>query len=224
MLDVSGELQRIRAYVVGRLSDEERERFEDRLVGDPELVRELERFLQLREGLEVVRSEGYLTNAAPGRINFRLWRPVLAAAVVAGLGLFLWLHNSSGTSPVLMASLDPRAAGGAIAGQFTFVAVRGSTTPTLRLPPSGLIKFRARPATRVSRYRLILDRYQAHSATLVDSIGGLTADADGYVQGYADASRLEAGDYVLRIAPDPDLAGSPESFPFTLRRSAETTP
>ena len=44
-------------YIVGRLSDDESHAFEDRLVNDPGLVRELEESIRLREGLQRLREQ-----------------------------------------------------------------------------------------------------------------------------------------------------------------------
>jgi anti-sigma factor RsiW len=57
MIDVESDFQRMQDYVGGRLSDEEHRAFEERLVRDPELVREFEHSLRLREGLEQLREQ-----------------------------------------------------------------------------------------------------------------------------------------------------------------------
>src|SRR5204863_4642304 len=105
MMEVGRDSELMQDYIVGRLSDHEHRAFEDRLVRDPGLVHELEQSLRLSEGLHQVRAQGYFDKAAPRARGSRTWLPVLAAAAIAGLALFLWLQPSTGPSPVLKASL-----------------------------------------------------------------------------------------------------------------------
>jgi anti-sigma-K factor RskA len=80
----------MRDYIVGRLSEVERRAFENRLVSDPGLARELEESLALREGLQQLRTQGNLPRAAARAAlpvtSPRLWRPALAAAALVALG------------------------------------------------------------------------------------------------------------------------------------------
>lgn len=210
-------------FIVGRLSDEERQAFEDRLVREPALVRDLEQSLRMRAGLEQLRTEGYFRKTASRGGSFRIWIPALVAAAVAGLTLFLWLSRVAGPSPILVASLESRIAAGAtssVAAHFTFVSVRGGSAPDLDLPSAGLIEIRAAPNTRgtVNRYRATLIRQNEGAvAEPVAALAGLALATDGYVHCYADASRLVPGSYVLRIQTDSVASGMTEEFPFNLR-------
>jgi hypothetical protein len=230
VIDAGRDFERMRDYVVGRLSDDERRAFEDRLLRDPGLVDEFEQSLRLSEGLHQLRAQGYFDKAASRAGVSRNWLPVLAAAALAALALFLWLQPSTGPSPVLTASLESRTAGVApsVAAHFTFVAVRESSTPDLDLPPGGVIEFRAAPATRMtaSRYRMtLIQQDEGRSSKPVGAVAGLALSADGYVHGYADASRLGPGSYVLRIEPDAETPGTADVFPFNLRaRGARPAP
>ena len=243
MIGASRDYERMQDYIVGRLSDDESHAFEDRLLNDPGLARGLEESLRLREGLERLREQGYFGKAASRGMSFRIWLPALAAAAaVAGVALFLgvyrgtgvywgtWVHRSTGPSPVLMASLGSRTAGvePLIAARFTFVPVRGDSTPDLVLPPAGTIEFRAAPATRmtVARYRMTLSREdQRGSLQPLGTVAGLALSADGYLHGYADAERLQPGSYALSIEPEAGVSGLAESFPFNLRaRAAASSP
>jgi hypothetical protein len=230
VIDAGRDFERMQDYVVGRLSDDEHRAFEDRLVRDPGLVREFEQSLRLGEGLHQLRAQGYFDQAASRARGSRIWLPLLAAAAIAGLALFLWLQPSTGLSPVLTASLESRTAAVApsVTAHFTFVAVRDSSTPDLDLPSGGVIEFRAAPATHVtaSRYRLTLvQQDEGGGSRPVGAVAGLAMSADGYVHGYADASRLGPGSYMLRIEPDGATPGTAEVFPFNLRaRGARPTP
>jgi hypothetical protein len=235
MISAGRDYERMQDYIVGRLSDDESHAFEDRLLDDPGLVRELEQSLRLREGLARLREQGYFRKAASRTMSVRIWLPALAAAAVAGVALFLgvyrgtWVHRSPGPSPVLMASLESRIAGvePLIAAHFTFVSVRGSSTPDLDLPSAGLIEFRAAPVSRMGapRYRVTLLRQnQGNALEPLGTVAGVALSRDGYVHGYADAARLEPGSYVLRIEPDAGVPGPADSFPFNLRARGAAPP
>jgi hypothetical protein len=228
MISSGRDYERMQDYIVGRLSDDESYAFEDRLVNDPGLVRELEQSLRLREGLQRLREQGYFRKAASRGMSFRIWLPALVAAAGTGVALFLgvyrgtWVHRSTGPSPVLTASLESRLAGvePLIAAHFTFVSVRGSSTPDLNLPSAGLIEFRAAPASRsgVPRYRVTLLRQNRRNALEpLGTVAGVALSTDGYVHGYADAARLTPGSYVLRIERDAGVPDPADSFPFNLR-------
>jgi hypothetical protein len=225
VIEVGRDFERMQDFIVGRLSDDEHRAFEDRLARDPRLVHELEQSLRLSEGLHQLRAQGYFDKAASRARGSRFWRPVLAAAAIAGLALFLWLQPSTGPLPVLTASLDSRApaVGPSVAAHFTFVAVRDGSIPDLDLPSGGVIEFRAAPATHLtaSRYRMTLVRQDEGGASKpVGTAAGLASSADGYVHGYADAARLEPGRYLLllRIEPDAEAPGTAEVFTFNLHR------
>jgi hypothetical protein len=226
MMDVGGETDRVRDYLVGRLSEEERRGFEERLVRDPELVREFEQAREFREGLRQLQAQGYFikprtTPAARAR-GLWVWLPALAAAAVAGFALLLWTQRSAVPSGVLLPSTGTAASAGAaaIAAQFTFVSMRGASTPDLDLPSGGLIEFRAAPGMHqaASRYRMTLIRND--ESGLSRSLGLLTDLApgdDGYVHAYAEAARLAPGSYVLRVDSGTAGAGASVEFAFNLR-------
>ena len=227
MIDADCDFERMQDYVVGRLSDDEQRAFEDRLVRDPALVHEFEQSLRLGEGLHQLRAQGYFDTAASRARGSRIWLPLLAAAAIAGLALFLWLQTSTGPSPVLTASLESRTAGVApsVTAHFTFVAVRESSTPDLDLPSGGVIELRAAPATHMtaSGYRMTLVQQDEGGVSKpVGAVAGIALSADGYVHGYADASRLGPGGYMLRIEPDVATPGTAEVFPFNLRADPDS--
>lgn len=217
MIDVARDLERMQDYLIGRLPEEERLAFEDRLVRDPALARELEQSLQLREGLSELHEQGYFARASRSRI-FQSWLPTAAAAGVAGVAIVLLWSRSP--EPVLMGSLQPVSASHAapwVAAHFTFVSMRGASDPVLNLPASGLIELRAMPSAHEPdvRYRVRLIRQDEAGATSVGDLVGLVPGDDGYVHSYADAARLKAGRYVLSV----ETVGGKgnETFPFTLK-------
>jgi hypothetical protein len=221
MIDVGRDFERMRDYLIGALSEEERRSFEDRLVRDPALVREFEQSLQLREGLQALREEGYFASV-PSRVrSLRMWLPALAAAGLAGLAVLLWAPRSAGPAALLMPSAGARAGDAAplITAHFTFVPVRGSAASDLELPPGGLIEFRAAPAATEARYRVtLIHQDERGSSHPVGEVANLAVGADGYLHCYAQASRLAAGRYELRIEADAAGTGPPTTFAFSLRR------
>jgi hypothetical protein len=236
VITATGDWVRMRDYIAGRLSDDESLAFEDRLLTDPDLARELEQSLRLREGLHRLREQGHLRRAPSRPIGSRFWLPALVAAAAAGVVLFLglyrgaWMHRATAPPAVLMESLESRSAGMGqlIAAHFTFVPVRGSSTPDLDLPSAGLIEFRLAPASRTAgpRYRVtLLRRNRANAMEPLGTLAGATLSADGYVHAQADAARLEPGSYALRIEPDAAVPGLTATFPFNLRnRGAVASP
>jgi len=221
MIAAARDFVRMQDYIVGRLSDDERRAFEDCLVRDPELVRELEESLRIREGLQQLRTQGYFARAVFRGRRFRLWQSALAAAAVAGLALFLWGRLETRPPPILMSSFESRSASDVaplVTAHFTFVSVRGASTPNLTLPAAGLIEIRAAPGTRLTdlRYRVTLSRRDdLGSDKPVGLLATVALSSDGYVHCYADASRLTVGSYLLRIEPDKAGADVAE-FPFNL--------
>jgi hypothetical protein len=226
MMDASGEMDRVRDYLVGRLSEEERRTFEECLVRDPELVREFEQALELREGLKQLQAQGYFKKPlAKPRARARslgMWLPAVAAAGIVAVVLLLWTQRSAAPRGALLASPESAASAGtaAIAAQFTFVQMRGASTPDLDLPSGGLIELRAAPGVHAetSKYRMTLVRNdESGPSRAVGTLTGLDLGGDGYVHGYADAARLAPGSYVLRVDSGTAGTGASEEFAFTLR-------
>jgi hypothetical protein len=220
MIDVERDFERMLDYAGGRLADDERRAFEDRLLRDPELVREFEQTLRLREGLEQLKEQTYFVRSAPRTARRSLmWVPALAAAALAAVAIILWVQPQTSSTGVLRASLGLSGATGAVSSQLTFVSMRGSSSYDLDRPAAGLIEFRASPPGRAAgaRYRLTLERAGQGDATEpLGALPELAPGADGYLHGYADASRLPAGRYLLRVETAGQPAETGLAFPFEL--------
>jgi hypothetical protein len=219
------DLERMHGYLVGRLSDEERRMFEDRLTRDPDLVKEIEQSLQLREGLQQLQAEGYFERHASPPRAIRFWVSAAAAASAAALALILWLQPRIPSAPVLLGSLPAHSATGespAIGAHFTFVALRDGSTPDLQIPAVGLIEFRTLPSSRTgaSGYRVALTREDGTTSKPIGALSGLPLNADGYVHFYAEASGFTPGRYQLRLDTESQTSAPPLLFPFNLRASA----
>lgn len=231
MMEVGRDFERMRDYLVGRMSDEERRTFDDRLARDPELVREFEQTLRLQEGLQVLKARGYFeqrvarapSSARVGGLSWgrRLLVPALAAAAVAGLALLLWVQPRPAAPGVLRASLESGVP--SVTAHFTFVSMRASSSPDLALPSQGLIELRVQPTAHatVSHFRVTLMREeQGVSAASLGTLDSLALGNDGYVHLYVDASRLTSGAYRLQVGPQSGPSAAGETFTFRLRAGA----
>ncbi|MBS0378640.1 MAG: hypothetical protein JSS29_09150 [Proteobacteria bacterium] len=220
MIDVERDLERIRDYIEGHLSEEEHRLFEDRLTRDPELVREVEHAVQLREGLRHLDAQGLFPKAAPAA---RSWFPRMAAAaaslVAVGFGLWLVRLTSSPDLPLLASP----GAGIPVSQHFTFLPMRGNDVPELELPTSGLVDLRARPEEPShDGYRVTLARSDAAGVEeVLGTSDNLQLGNDGYVHVYTDARRLKAGGYELRLESAHATPAAPQTFRFSLGHITE---
>lgn len=218
MVAAEHDFERMQNYIVGRLSDDERRAFENRLVREPALVRELEESLQLREGLERLRAKGYSAGVFSRLSVARFW-PALAAAAVAGLALLLSWHREIAPPSVLTDSVGVGVPPLDADAGFTFRPMRGDKTPVLDLPPPGMFPLRITPATPLanSRYRVTLSRVDAAGSTsTVGTLSALPLSSDGLVHCFVDVSRLSVGSYSLHIAREGADADAAD-FAFNLR-------
>jgi hypothetical protein len=231
VLDVGRDIERIRDYLAGRLSDQESDAFGERLVRDPELVRELERTLKLSEGLRQLSREARPVQALPQRSTRRAWLPALAAAAALGvLGVGLWVNPATRRAPLLSASLATalaREATSTVASQFTFVPMRGGAAPGLELPRAGIVEFRlaapAGPAAGGYRVALLSAEPGAPGRTLGSS-DVAAIQADGFLHVYADATRLSPGRYSLNVFDAGSGEAALEVYPFSLHTGSPPAP
>lgn len=229
MTDSSRNVEWIRDYLVGRLSEDERIAFQNRLAKDAALAREFEQSLRLRAGLRELRAQGYFTTATNerNRRTRRLRYQLRAAAAAVVIGAFLvvaWRVNHESSvltaSPISPASADAPP----ISARFTFVSMRDGKSPRLALPSSGLIELRAAPENRTAEsYRLSLIRNPEGGAPQrVGVVARLRLGTDGYVHCYADSSRLAPGNYGLRMEPDGASPPGLQVFLFVLQPPGAT--
>lgn len=224
MSNASSDLDRLRDYFVGRMSDEEKIVLEDRLARDPVLAGEFEQSLQLREGLRQLQAQGYFAPPAPSRrvsrqVGIQHWVSAAAAAVIAAVGLGLWWQVNHEQTSVLIASPAARTSTvtSPVVAHFTFIAMRDATRPNLTLPPRGLIELRAAPGTlTAASYRIALVRGQGRDAQTLGMVTGIALGPDGYLHCYADSSLLKPGSYVLRVESEGAARGA-AVYPLTLR-------
>jgi len=221
VIDVGRDFERMRDYIEGRLSEEEHRAFEERLARDPELVRELERSLQMREGLLQLESQGYFSRSAAKKPAPRLSFPVAAAAAAAVVALAFggWLWRMADEPALTLLASPGTTATRQVSARFSFVSMRDDEAPELVLPGAGLIDFRSRPeAPSPAGYSVTLSR--SDSAGVEEALATVTdlrASADGYVHTYTDAARLKPGKYSLRLEPAVATPAAPQTFHFVFR-------
>ena len=156
------------------------------------------------------------------------WHYLAAAAAIAALaiGAFLLIDRTPAAHPVLATSIDAlqRSGGGppTLTAQYAILRTRGSAVDAeIALPPSGqALELRVLPefAARPERYRLQLFRMSADdSMQSVAELGGLAPELDNFVSVFVDAARLQAGQYRLTIAGDPDTDARDKESAFILR-------
>ena len=215
--DLDGDLERMRDYIAGRLSEEEKLAFETRLARDPAFVDELEQTLCLRGGLQVLRGRGWFQKVPSRAKAVRFWLPWLAAAVIAGIALFLWAQRSAEAGAVLTASTIDANEVVPVTAHLNLETMRGDdSTPELLLPAAGLIQFQAVPGIgTASHFNLTLVRLDKGHSTPVGVVKGL-AVSGRYVQAYGNASRLSPGRYLLRVEPDGEGIATSQTYPFNL--------
>jgi hypothetical protein len=220
--DIGGDFLVLRGYLAGDLPAEQMRAIEARLERDPKFVRELELHLRLREGLELVQAERRQTPTFARRRELRTWASGLAAAAgCAGIALLLWTQQAPQPSLLHdgLAADSALTAAAPVAAQFTFVTVRGASTPELSSPGRGLIELRAAAgqtdAPAGYRLSLVREDQPGHSRT-VGNLPAVRIGADGYLHAFVDASRLTPGDYRLEVAPAHGT-GAGEAFAFRLR-------
>ena len=123
MIDAAKDFATLQAFIRGRLPEDERRAFEDRLVREPALVNELEQSLRMREGLGQLRARGYF-NAAPQRTRFPPGYPPWPRPPASSLHYSCGFPARPRQHPLLVASLESRAAEDAtslVTAHFTFV-------------------------------------------------------------------------------------------------------
>jgi hypothetical protein len=221
-------LESVQNYIAGRMTDVGRRDFENQLIDDPSLLRELETSLRLREGLELLRDRHKLPTQTASR-----WRSAMLGIGAAGaaasmlLIVYLGLRHARPSSPVMAASLavmhERTTAPLSVSERYTFAKLRGGGEPgILGLPADGALELRALTSiTDASQtFGISLDRIESQRTVRIGAVGHLTPDAEGFVVIYVDASNLKPADYLLNVESEADKTTA-ERFAFTLKPRAQ---
>jgi hypothetical protein len=218
----------VQDYVANRMSEDERQTFEARLLSDSDLLRDLEESLRLREGLEVLREQDALKDLRnPRRGSSRMGWAVAASLAIAALCLALYQTRRAPPVMVASAGILRSTSGAALdtARVYSFATSRrGTPIPDLPLPLSGALELRALvPGAAESAdhtFGVTLERRDgADGMSRVGAAAHLVPDADGFVAVYLDAARLRPGSYSLVVEAGAKGAGRPtedERFDFRL--------
>jgi hypothetical protein len=204
-------------YLAGQLSSAEENGFEDYVASHPEIFREIESTLRMKEGLAVLRDRGELAALLRGRD----WRPSFAAAaaavlVVLALGVWSWRHAAAPMAPVLagLPGFVGHDSGSLpIFATYTLIRSRGESADVdIQLPAQhAAIQIKILPSVFVTqgRYRATLQRIGADGEkSLVRDIDGLQAAGDRFVTLYLDSAQLTPGSYEISLAQADSSAAS----------------
>ena len=215
----------VQDYVAGRMSDIDRRVFEERLLGDASLVRDLEGLLRLREGLEILRERKVIEELTRPQRSSSLRRFALAsAAAVVVVAMCIGLYQVRRSPPVVAASIAALSSDAVlpVVEHYSFAAMRGGASkPVLLLPTSGALELRAlTPVADGHRtFRVTLSEVRSQRSSPIGLAEHLAPDADGFIVFYAAAGKLQPGEYSLSVAPD-DVQDKSDAtnFAFILTR------
>jgi len=218
----------VQNYLAGRLSDPDRRAFEEQLLKDAGLVRQLEESLCLREGLEILSEQKLLADPRAPRRAFPLRFALASAATLAAIAIYLGFQSVNRSPPLVAASVAAlRGRSGApltVVEHYSFVALReANSTPDLALPGTGALELRAFAPAGVAgrRFRVTLEEIRNQKSSQIGLAEHLAPDADGFVVIYADASSLQPGAFALLVAPDAEAGTAVERFAFRLKRVSD---
>jgi hypothetical protein len=208
-------------YLANQLSEQERGEYETLVVSDAEVVAELEATARLKVGLERLRETGELQRLLQRRSRPGLSFMLAAAAVIVAvaIGLGTWLPRRLPGVPVVVESATSlRNASGVGIRVGSTVAVfhkrAGAADGVIGEGAAGTgIAIRVLPSVTSpsGRYHIWLSRVRTGEPQ--ESVAELeaTAEADGFVSVYADASRLTPGRYRLTLV-GPEKPAEPDVF------------
>ena len=214
-------------YLADQLSEAERLDFEQRMLEDPAVLREVEATARFKAGLAQARDSGRLSMAAP-RSTGRLSHLAIAAAfALFAVGIALWrTPQDASLTPWIGNSLQQFAESGGLA----MPATREYRVLRLRAGNDADALIDLPPGRRAIALRVVPDSSEPgsmYSMTLVPLSGGATsqaaagtaveADPGGDLLLYVDSASLRVGLYRLDVAPASAPATPAESFLIRFR-------
>jgi hypothetical protein len=211
-------------YLADQLSEDELREFEDQLVSDPAILKELEVAARLKAGLHKLDKSGELATLLKPKAWFRDTRLLAMAAsiTVIAVGVVLWFDRGAVQVPRLVASVhalvDRAGKPLPIANTYAVLRTRGPAYDAeIELPPAAqAIELRVLPEVEAhpAHYRVAIARIaDDDSLSSVGTIAGLMPSDDGFVALYFDSSSFTRGRYQLTISGDTDTdAASAISF------------
>lgn len=210
----------VNRYLADQLGEAERLAFEEEMLRDPEVLKEVEATARFKAGLMQLRATGELAALqAPGTARLRL--AFAAAAVLAmlviGLGVQQW---QGGGSRMLLAGVPDSLQ---IGQRYALLSTRSDETDVvIDLPVSRqAIALRVLPdaGDAQSRYRVSLSGPGADAAR-ASSVEGLQPGPDGFLTLYLDSARLTPGLHrmVVELESRTEAAAAIDTFTFRVRK------
>jgi hypothetical protein len=218
----------VERYLADQLTPGEAEAFETYYLNHPNMVREIEQALRLKEGLATLRDRGQLEELMNAPRSLRRWATPLsiaAAVAVAVVGGWAWL-GSTKASPVA-ATLDELVAdAGAplpLGGKYLLVRTR-SAGEALQIPfPANrsALELQMLPSAgpEGAPYRVTVSLADAEARSReVGEVKALSPGPDGLVTTVLDSGSLEPGRYTVELASEQsDATMPPDRFLIELR-------
>jgi hypothetical protein len=206
-------------YLAGQLSPAELQAYEQHLLENPDAVRELEATARMKVGLASLRDSGQLEKMLRARTALRSrWPALAAAAALIVVTITLWRGIDAPHDSTLVATarelVDRSGRPLASGSSYALLRTRSSAyDAVIELPADPrAIELRVRPEVPAPVHSVALSQIRSDGSVMqIGTVSELQAQADGFVRLYVDSSRLEAGPYLLVIAPAQDRAASSTS-------------
>ena len=216
--------QIISKYLGDQLSDHDRTEFEAYWAQHPEITDELEIDARLESGLAHLQASRKLDHSNNARSTHRsVWPIALAASLIAGVGIALWMGGAGSVRTVTLAASiaalsEAHDGNSPLVQSVDLLHARGTLydavielpkTPVileLHLLPEGI------PAS--AKYAVsLLEISSGGKRAELGTVAGLGTDADGFLTVYVDAAGLEPAQYELRVqGAQPAVTNEMDSF------------
>ena len=207
--------QLIPRYLAGQLSTAESRDLEAYWTQHPEIVKELEYTLRLKEGLAILRSRGELEPLLRRRSSPRWLMGAAAALLLLSVGFWGWrrppLH-----APAMAASRFELVGGDRdvlpVGGHYVLARDRGAAAAvSVQLPHErNVIELQVLPSDFAAGrpYWIDLARVDASGRrTVLRALDDVPAAEDRYVTVFVDSARLIPGRYELSLGAEPRVPG-----------------
>jgi hypothetical protein len=219
--------QHLARYLSGELNAMDEEAFEEYVARNPEVYREVEVVLRMKEGLAALHDSGKLEYIIRKRRRWPSTALAAAAALITlTLGIWVWRDKLPPSVPILANSplrfVDAIGRSMVVSSRYVLIQSREPTVPLeLRLTEiTGAIEIRILPSTFIplGRYRAGLKRIETGKSSGFHSyVGGLQPADDRYVTIYLDGTRIAPGDYEISLLPDGSKQPDVETDRFAVR-------
>lgn len=203
--------QLVARYLASQLDETTAAAFEQHYLQNPDVVKDIERTLRLREGLAILQERGELAQLVQGRPRWHIPASLAAGLVMMLVGVWIWVSHSA-ISPVTSTLAALRTSDSrplSVISTHVLARVRGGNSATqIALPRErGAIELRMVPSAlgEGTRFTVELRRLPASQSDSETSLGK-TAVVQGpdeaVVTAYLDSARLTPGRYAVELIPE----------------------